>query len=61
MTGNTVQYSEYYAELDGDAKAKYEEKMRMIGLKFRSILSPISPLWNGMNGLKSYIQRFLIF
>jgi len=31
-TETTEQYSKYYLELDSDAKARYEEKIRMIGL-----------------------------
>jgi len=32
VTNTTVQYSKYYEEMDKDAKPRYEEKIRMIGL-----------------------------
>ena len=32
VTSTTAQYSKYYEEIDRDAKPRYEEKIRMIGL-----------------------------
>ena len=32
MAGAAVLFSKYYSELEGEAKSRYEQKVRMIGL-----------------------------
>ena len=32
MAGTAVLFSKYYSELEGEAKSRYEQKVRMIGL-----------------------------
>ena len=32
MAGTAVPFSKYYSELEGEAKSRYEQKVRMIGL-----------------------------
>ena len=62
MAGLTVQYSDYYSELEVEAKSRYEQKVRILGgvdpycrLEAASV---VLTQWNGMNGLK---LRMLIF
>ena len=31
MASTDIQYSKYYSELEGEAKSRYEQKMKMIG------------------------------
>ena len=68
VTNTTVQYSKYYEQMDRDAKPRYEEKIRMIGLvdPYRHLeglltasIVAVSQLLNGTNGPKSCMQTFL--
>ena len=66
MAGTVVLFSKYYIELEGEAKSRYEQKVRMIGLVVPYFLLENSPSSsslskNGMNGHTLCMLTFISF
>ena len=53
MASTAIQYSRYYSELEGEAKSRYEQKVKMIGL-----VDPYCSLESGNSSSSSSVEWY---